>query len=123
MAWQTMPRRCVGTCAAQGQSVVEDFIDVCLSIENLIDPMSLFIARNPQSLAQVSRRRRKKLLGFPAKGYMEEYINPPEFMEAQRKKLAEEQQEAEEVSGRACSGTFSSSCSMLRPWPTGSATA
>src|SRR5262245_18987156 len=31
--------------ARHGQDVVEDFIDVCLSIENLIDPMSAFIVR------------------------------------------------------------------------------
>src|SRR6187399_3136806 len=32
--------------ARQGQEVVEDFIDTCLSLENLIDPMSPYIVRN-----------------------------------------------------------------------------
>ncbi len=76
---------------AQGQSVVEDFIDVCLSIENLIDPMSLFIARSPKP----STSKPKEAAETPrieAKGYMEEYINPPEFMEAQRQKIEQEEE-------------------------------
>src|SRR5690606_30497477 len=32
--------------ARHGQEQIEEFIDVCLSIENLIDPMSLFIQRS-----------------------------------------------------------------------------
>jgi len=75
---------------AQGQSVVEDFIDVCLSIENLIDPMSLFIARDPKP-GSGEPEEAQETPRIPAKGYMEEYINPPEFMEAQRQKLADEQ--------------------------------
>lgn len=72
--------------ARHGQEAVEDFIDVCLSIENLIDPMSLFIARD--SKEELGEQEAKETPRLVAKGYMEEYINPPEFMEAQRKKIA-----------------------------------
>jgi stage V sporulation protein R len=79
-----------------GIDVVEDYIDICLSLENLIDPMSLFIARtakpdatrgddNHEAAAEVPRLR--------AKQYMESYINPPEYMEAQRKKLEAERKQ------------------------------
>ncbi len=73
-----------------GQDVVEDFIDVCLSLENLIDPMSPYIARTARPKAadasggdgeaddDVPRMR--------AKQYMERFINPPEYLDAQRKK-------------------------------------
>src|SRR5258708_21750574 len=35
--------------ARWGQDVVEDFIDTCLSIENLIDPMSAYIVRQREA--------------------------------------------------------------------------
>jgi stage V sporulation protein R len=73
----------------QGQDVVEDFIDTCLSLENLIDPMSQFIVRkratseeDPDAEDEVPRLR--------AKQYMDKFINPPEYLEAQRKKKEEE---------------------------------
>jgi stage V sporulation protein R len=72
-----------------GQEVVEDFIDTCLSLENLIDPMSPFIARkrketveDEEAVDDVPRLR--------AKQYMDKFINPPEYLEAQRKKREEE---------------------------------
>ncbi len=67
-----------------GIEKVESFIDVCLSIENLIDPMSPYIKRKnekEENLTIDSAVPRLK-----AKGYMQEYVNPPEFLEAQRKK-------------------------------------
>lgn len=72
-----------------GVDKVEDFLDVCLSLENLIDPMSPYIRRRPKpkdgeedESGEVPRLR--------AKQYMEDYINPPEFIEAQKKRLEEE---------------------------------
>ncbi|HTJ45963.1 MAG TPA: SpoVR family protein [Kofleriaceae bacterium] len=76
--------------ARYGQDAVEDFIDVCLSLENLIDPMSQYIVRNredekedPDATEEVPKLR-------STRGYMDSYINPPEFLEAQRKKREEE---------------------------------
>ena len=78
--------------ARQGVDAVENYIDICLSLENLIDPMSLYIVRRRKpdgenetdgSQDDVPRLR--------AKSYMDDYINPPEFLEAQRRRLEEEQ--------------------------------
>lgn len=77
--------------ARHGQGQVEDFIDVCLSIENLIDPMSLFITRAAKKDREEAEDETKETPRIAAKEYMEEYINPPEFMEAQRQRQADEQ--------------------------------
>jgi stage V sporulation protein R len=79
-----------------GVERVESFIDVCLSLDNLIDPMSMFIqreARRPrvrqgQADAEEEQPRQFKL---KAKSYMDKYINPPE----PKKEPEEEQQEQE----------------------------
>jgi stage V sporulation protein R len=75
--------------ARWGQDVVEDFIDTCLSLENLIDPMSPYIvrARPPRKDEDEPEPEVGKLR---AKGYMESFINPPEFLEAQKRKKEEE---------------------------------
>ncbi|MBI4570128.1 MAG: SpoVR family protein [Planctomycetes bacterium] len=77
-----------------GVEEIERFIDACLSIENLIDPHALFVDRkerverphpddeNPAS--EVPRLR--------ARSYMERYINPPDFLEGQKKKLRAEKE-------------------------------
>jgi len=75
-----------------GLENVEGFVDACLSLENLIDPHADFIERQerrdwrapepePEEAQRVPRLR--------SKGYMESYINPPEFIEAQKAKIAE----------------------------------
>ncbi len=80
--------------ARQGTDLVEDFIDVCLSLENLIDPMSLFIQRTAKPHVEVEggSEEAQEIPRLRAKGYMERYINPPEFMAEQKKK-----REAEKV--------------------------
>jgi len=70
-----------------GMETVESFIDVCLSVENLIDPHSQFFRRErdkpgPEAEAEVVRR-------IPGKPYMDAYLNPPEFLEEQARKLKE----------------------------------
>ncbi len=77
--------------ARRGQTQVEDFIDVCLSIENLIDPMSLFITRTAKTVPpDDDSDKAAETPRMAAKEYMEDYINPPEFMESQRQKQEEE---------------------------------
>ena len=80
----------------QGQEVVEDFIDTCLSIENLIDPMSPYIVRTrertPEDLEDDDNRDKSGRLR--AKGYMESFINPPEYLAAQKKKREDEEKRA-----------------------------
>ncbi len=76
-----------------GIDAVEDYIDVCLSLENLIDPMSPFIARHAKPPLHDEDDERAEVPRLRAKQYMDKYINPPEFIEAQRRKLEEESQQ------------------------------
>ncbi len=81
--------------ARHGIETVENFIDVCLSLENLIDPMSVYIARAPKERARTEDDEEEAPQEIPklrAKGYMENYINPPEFIEQQKQKLEKELQ-------------------------------
>ncbi|MGE0549540.1 MAG: SpoVR family protein, partial [Kofleriaceae bacterium] len=76
--------------ARHGQDVVEDFIDTCLSIENLIDPMSPYIARTPKTKGalpdELEDDDTQRVGRLRAKGYMDSFINPPEYLEKQQKK-------------------------------------
>jgi stage V sporulation protein R len=72
-----------------GQDAVEDFIDTCLSLENLIDPMSQFIVRKREAKDQDDEDG-EDVPRLRAKQYMDRFINPPEYLEAQKKKREEE---------------------------------
>src|ERR1041384_1525605 len=69
-----------------GVDKVESFIDACLSLGNLIDPMSPFIARKPseRSSAEVEPGASQEIPRLKAKSYMDKFINPPEYLEVQR---------------------------------------
>jgi stage V sporulation protein R len=72
-----------------GLDKVEGFIDECLSLEDLIDVHAPFIRRDPKSpSAQDDERPTPKKLR--SKDYMQDYINPPEFLKQQRHLLDEE---------------------------------
>src|SRR5690606_24195925 len=82
--------------AKYGVEVVENFIDCCLTIEDLIDLHSPYIRRHPKlEWEQESEEGDGKekpetgVLKLPASGYMEGYINPPEFISAQREQARE----------------------------------
>ena len=67
-----------------GHDIVEDFIDSCLSLENLIDAYSIFHpAKRPQEQDDVYRAPPPAKL-TAKKSYMDKYINPKDFMEAQQ---------------------------------------
>jgi stage V sporulation protein R len=72
-----------------GINKVEDFIDQCLSLENLIDPHAAFrgrrVAVDPDAEEVVQEVPRLK-----SKGYMESFINPEEYLEEQRQKIQAE---------------------------------
>lgn len=81
-----------------GYDLVEDFIDVCLSLENLIDYHSPYIKRPEAQTARplVGDEEQQTVEGLKVeRDYMRDYINPPEYLEAQRKK-----QEAERAKQR-----------------------
>ena len=76
-----------------GFEAVEEFIDACLSLEDLIDPHSPFIRRSadPRLQQTEAEKRRVELEReadnlpepegrFVAKEYMEEFINPPDVL-------------------------------------------
>lgn len=83
-----------------GEAAVEDFIDVCLSIEDLIDIHRPFIRRarpapprrGDEPVPHVQPTR------FDAKDYMEEYMNPREALLAEAERLeAEERRRASKI--------------------------
>ncbi len=76
---------------AEGTDTVEKFIDMCLSIENLIDPYAPHIRRErtQSDKEREAARRGDGVSKLPAKQYMDKYINPPEFLEAQRQRHAD----------------------------------
>src|SRR5262245_26884830 len=75
-----------------GVEAVEDFIDACLSLENLIDYHADFIERQDKRERPAAADDDEEVKAVPrlrSEGYMEPYINPPAFLEKQRARLAE----------------------------------
>ena len=76
-----------------GVEAVEDFIDACLSLENLIDYHTHFIEREEKKERTVpgaeDEEETVEVPRLKSKRYMETYINPPAFMEEQKAKIAE----------------------------------
>jgi stage V sporulation protein R len=72
---------------------VENFIDACLSLENLIDYHAAFIERQDRrerpAPPPAEDEPAAKVPRLPSKGYMEPYINPPAFLEEQKARMAE----------------------------------
>ncbi len=72
-----------------GVEEIENFIDVCLSLENLIDPMSPYIVRHREEVEEESGEGSEGVPRLRSKAYMDAYINPPEFIELQKKRMEE----------------------------------
>ena len=71
-----------------GVETVENFIDVALSLENLIDPHAPFIVRDrPEVAADAPKPVAQRL---KSKSYMNDFINPPHLIEAEQRRLEEE---------------------------------
>jgi stage V sporulation protein R len=81
-----------------GVERVETLIDTFLSLESLIDPHSMFMRRQSKVLPREEREqeRRVEATRFPAKSYMDRYINPPEQLAADRAAKEEEAERAKE---------------------------
>ncbi len=85
-----------------GLEKVESFIDSCLMIENLIDANYTFQPpkRNDKAPIFEEQETAQEIPRFKAKDYMQPFINPPEFLEAQKKRIDEAQKkEKEKVPG------------------------
>ena len=74
-----------------GFEEVERFLDRCLSLEDLIDPHSMFMRRtthdHPPTQLKPARQVEHEVVRFPAKRYMERFINPPEELARERERL------------------------------------
>lgn len=71
-----------------GVDTVEDFIDACLCLDNLIDIHSAGIRRRP--LINYEDEEPDTIHKIQAKDYMDNFINPPEFLEHQQQRLEEQ---------------------------------
>ncbi len=72
-----------------GIDVVENFIDVCLSLENLIDRYSPYAEKSTTPQTPQTGNPQEAYLLKVERSYMRDYINPPAFVEEQKKKMAE----------------------------------
>ncbi len=79
-----------------GVERVEQFIDTLLSLEDLIDPHSVFMRRTHKDSYGDERKDEQKMevIRFPAKDYMDRYINPPEDLAKDRATQEEEAKRA-----------------------------
>lgn len=79
-----------------GVETVENFIDLCLSLENLIDRFAPYspkrssippiVVEDDEEVRHVSPQGKLKV----HRGYMESYINPPEFVKEQAQRMSQE---------------------------------
>ena len=69
-----------------GQERVEELIDTFLSMDNLIDPHSVFMRRTPERAPAKAKKETPNdgVTRYPAKRYMDRYINPPEALAKDR---------------------------------------
>jgi len=77
-----------------GLTKVEDCLDCCLSLDNLIDYHSPFIVRKKPAAVREEERERERDDLQPARlrsarPYMEHYINPPGVIQAERERIAQ----------------------------------
>ncbi len=74
-----------------GVDKVENFVDCCLSIDNLIDFYSPFTQKSekmPEKSYTEDEVSTPVAHRFEAKGYMDKYVNPTSFIDAQNERLA-----------------------------------
>lgn len=73
-----------------GHDDVERWLDVCVSVEHLIDPHSAYMRRGPADTPppthDVNHDRQPVQTKFRAKDYMDRWINPPEALAAEAKR-------------------------------------
>lgn len=79
-----------------GQDNVENFLDICLSLDNLIDYHAPFINRHVAEEEVVSEEMDASRVHVPklrSKDYMESYINPEPYLQEQKKLIEEAMKE------------------------------
>ncbi len=73
-----------------GHDIVENFLDVCLSLENLIDIHLPFKEALPEKNEPEAFEDSKHVSRLKSKSYMDKYVNPADFISAQQKKIDED---------------------------------
>src|SRR3954452_15238229 len=74
-----------------GYDTVERWMDVCLSVEHLIDPHSMFLNRGPlENPKEAEGREQEQSTRFKSKDYLDRWMNPPEKLAAEEKKFRDE---------------------------------
>src|SRR3712207_6653646 len=82
-----------------GHDTVERWLDICLSLEHLIDPHSMFLNRGPlERPKEQAKREEPEVTKFKSKDYLDRWMNPPAALEAEAKKRRDE---AKKQIGRA----------------------
>ncbi len=76
-----------------GVEKVERFLDACLSVEQLIDPTSVFGDRRPATYEEPDTEE-PVVARMPAKDYLDSYVNPPAYLEQRRQRMKQEAREA-----------------------------
>jgi stage V sporulation protein R len=82
-----------------GRDHVESFLDKCISLSNLIDRHAPFIRRHQpaaECLGERDEPKKPEVRRLKSKEYMEAYVNPPDYLE-QQKKTQEERLEREKA--------------------------
>ena len=74
----------------KGIEIIEDFIDTCLSLDNLIDYYAPFIERRAKE--EEPEEESHAVPKLQAKDYMEEFINPQDYLERQKETLKDEEE-------------------------------
>ena len=102
-----------------GLDTVEDFVDVCLSLENLIDYHSQYVVRRRAAPKEEARPGRQQAaeVRFKTKKYMDPYVNPAEVIAEEQKRAAErdEKEKKYPASERDILG-FLAVHAPLEPW-------
>jgi stage V sporulation protein R len=73
-----------------GLDAVESFIDTCMAVDDLIDPHSVFMRRENGRDRSANGSDASDVTRYPAKTYMDRYINPPEALERERQQAEDD---------------------------------
>ncbi len=76
--------------ARHGVEAVENFLDMCFSIEHLIDSDSAFVETGPGGVSEpADDAEQAPVAKLRSKSYMDPYINPPDYLKQKREERAE----------------------------------
>jgi stage V sporulation protein R len=74
-----------------GESAVEDFLDACMSVENLIDYHAMYGPKRKKPVEAVEDQEREATVHkIRSKDYMDRFVNPREFVARQKKQIEEQ---------------------------------